>query len=137
MDLQALAQGNERPEPQRMVAGTDRTNLYLCRQQKILGVAKGANVLWAAHITAAGRVLLQGDLEAAGESLVYCDTDSIHSLKPIESMDGVPGMLRSTGFFEVGLYLGPKLYRLESHDGSRTVRAKGIPRRAAEDYLAN
>lgn len=114
---------------------TDRTHFYLCRQQKIIGTAKGANVLWAAHITAAGRSLLLGDLELAGEQLVYCDTDSVHSTKPLESIEGVPGALRSIGYFDVGLYLGPKLYRLEAYDGARTVRAKGVPRRAAEDFL--
>ena len=114
---------------------TDRTHFYLCRQQQIVGVAKGANVLWAAHITAAGRIALLNDLEAAGEHLVYCDTDSVHSTMPLESVEGVPGGLRFTGYFDVGLYLGPKLYRLESYDGGRLTRAKGVPRRAADDYL--
>jgi DNA polymerase type B, organellar and viral len=116
---------------------TDRTHMYLCRQQRIVGVAKGANVLWAAHITAAGRVQLQGDLEAAGDSLVYCDTDSIHSLKELPSVEGIPGGLRSTGYFDQGLYLGPKLYRLESYDGASLIRAKGVPRRAAEEFLTS
>lgn len=114
---------------------SDRTHVYLSKQQRIVGTAKGSNVLWAAHITAAGRLLLQNDLEAAGESLVYCDTDSVHSLAPLESVEGVPGLLRSTGFYDLGLYLGPKLYRLESYQGQKLVRAKGVPRRAAEEYL--
>lgn len=116
---------------------TDRTHVYLAKQQKIVGTAKGSNVLWAAQITALGRNLLLGDLERAGENLVYCDTDSVHSLAPLESVEGIPGMLRDTGYFDLGLYLGPKLYRLESYQGQKLLRAKGVPRRAAEDYLTS
>ena len=114
---------------------TDRTHVYLCKQQRIHGIARGSNVLWAAHLTAYGRLHLQEDLELAGQAAVYCDTDSVHSRFELTQGEELPGALRSTGFFEQGLYLGPKLYRLEGYDGARLVRAKGIPRRAADAYL--
>lgn len=98
-------------------------------------VAKTSNVLWAAIILAEGRIRLLPHLLAAGNSVVYCDTDSVHSQTQIPTGDNAPGQLVSKGDYHNSLYLGPKLYRLESHDGRSEVRAKGVPRKFADDYV--
>lgn len=111
--------------------------VYLTNHQTIPRAAPGANVLWAAYVTAYGRLQLLEDMEAAGAALTYCDTDAVHSTAPLPTYGDFPGQLRDTGEFDVALYLGPKLYRLESFDGAKLVRAKGVPRRYADDYLTS
>lgn len=46
-------------------------------------------------------------------------------------------MLRDTGVYDTGIYLGAKYYSLETFDGTTDVRAKGIPRKYAVDFIAN
>lgn len=113
---------------------TDRA-VYLTRHQVIPRPAPGGNVLWAAYITSLSRLQLLEHLEAAGAGLVYCDADSVHSTTPLTTFGDHAGQLRETGDYDVSLYLGPKLYRLEAYSGEVVVRAKGVPRRYAERYL--
>jgi len=49
--------------------------------------------------------------------------------------DGSAGTWISTGDWNSSLYLGPKLYRLEAATGGVEVRAKGVPRDKAEQYI--
>jgi DNA polymerase family B len=97
--------------------------------------SKIQNVLWAATITAYGRLRLLRHLEAAGASLVYCDTDSIFSTAPLQSEPPEVGALRDTGHFRRGTILGPKLYRLEAGDTPDMVAARGIPKQLALEFM--
>lgn len=109
--------------------------VYLARRFSLTKPAPATNALWAGCITGAGRVRLFDYLRMANTTLLYCDTDGVHSTRQLLTGVDAPGQLVSTGTYDKGLYLGPKLYRLESYDGSKEVRAKGIPRRNADDFL--
>jgi DNA polymerase type B, organellar and viral len=108
---------------------------FLISDYNVRMQSKIQNVLWAATITAYGRLRLLKHLELAGPSLVYCDTDSIFSTQPLQVGSGRPGELRDTGHYQRGTILGPKLYRLESGDTPDMVAARGIPRQLALEFL--
>lgn len=109
---------------------------YIVHRWPLARPARDTNVLWAACITGEGRQRLYRHLVGTGKQLVYCDTDSVHSLSPLQTGPDIAGVLRDTGTYDKGLYLAPKLYRLEAYDGSGEVRAKGIPRRYADTYVS-
>lgn len=109
--------------------------VYLVREFDYERPSRTSNILWAACITGMGRVRLYQHLLLAGGSTVYCDTDSIHSVSPLTVGVGLPGDLVPTGVWDSSLYVGPKLYRLASDVGGTQVRAKGIPKAHAEEYL--
>lgn len=94
-----------------------------------------ANVLWASQITAYARVRLHSLLEQAGVSLLYCDTDGVYTDAPIFQESHELGGVELRGVYQEGTFYGPKLYRLESTDGNKMIRAKGVPRHMAETYL--
>lgn len=108
---------------------------FLIADYNIRMQSKIQNVLWAATITAYGRLRLLTHLEQAGASLIYCDTDSVFSNLPLPVASPGPGVLRDTGHYRRGTILGPKLYRLESGDTPDMVAARGIPRQLALEFL--
>jgi hypothetical protein len=108
---------------------------FLIADYNVRMQSKIQNVLWAATITAFGRLRLLSHLELAGPSLVYCDTDSVFSTQPLPVGSYHPGGLRDTGHFRKGTILGPKLYRLESGDTRDMVAARGIPKQLALEFL--
>ena len=115
------------------------------------------NVLWAAQITALARIKLHRYLIMQGESIVYCDTDSVFSTAPIAGLGEGLGELSDPISYAEGWIVGPKLYSLTRYDhqlredGScslcgmdpkealgrpcRIARAKGVPRSYALDFL--
>jgi hypothetical protein len=93
------------------------------------------NVLWAATINAYGRVRLLLELEKAGASLIYCDTDSVFATTPLEVSHAAPGVLRETGHYRHGQFFANKLYRLESGDTEDSAIARGIPKQLAMEFL--
>lgn len=109
--------------------------LYLAQRYTLRRPSRYANVLWAAIILGHARSRLNSYLRVAGQDLLYCDTDSIHSLSPIPTEGDMPGMLRDTGVYDRGVYLGSKFYSLEMWDGRTETRAKGIPRKHAEEFI--
>lgn len=109
---------------------------FLSWRHRVPTEPQGANVLWAAHVTGYGRLQLQEHLEAAGDELLYCDTDSVFATRPLVTVEDEPGRLRDTGVYQEGVFLGPKLYRLTTREGVTVVRAKGVPQRVAEEYFA-
>lgn len=111
--------------------------LYLAKRHTFARPSPTGNIVWASCITGAGRIRLNRHIQESGDGIVYCDTDSIHCLSPlIVGTDG-PGQLVSTGSWDESLYLGPKLYQLQAYTGESEVRAKGIPRKMAADFIAN
>ena len=109
--------------------------VYLARRFNLDKPAAGSNALWAGCITGMGRQRLYSHLMEAGNTALYCDTDSVHAMRQLQTGSDTPGELVSTGTYDKGLYLGPKMYRLEAYDGSTEVRAKGIPRANAAEFL--
>jgi len=81
----------------------------------------------AGFITSLARVALHVGLCAAGDGLVYCDTDSVHSTGTIPD-DFISDRLGDykLEFSGEGVYAGKKLYALRSPDGTEKVRSKGI-----------
>lgn len=96
---------------------------------------KDANVLWAANITGYARVRLLEYMELQGNALVYCDTDSVFSRQPINGLGEGLGKLTDEGIWDESLFIAPKLYRMMSVKRGEKVRAKGIPKEVAKQYL--
>lgn len=109
--------------------------LYASKHKRMKKLNDWANVLWASNITAYARVHLLQYLEWQGDNLVYCDTDSVISTAPIQGLGEGLGSLEDQGHFQEALILAPKLYRLIRDSGEKVVRAKGVPRSVAEDYI--
>lgn len=111
--------------------------LYLAKRTTLRRPSRYANVLWASIILGRARTVLAQYLRMAGSDLLYCDTDSVHSLSPLPIEGDMPGMLRDTGVYDSGIYLGSKFYSLEAYDGEFEARAKGIPRIHAREFIRN
>lgn len=109
--------------------------VFLAREIAREVSSKTSNAVWAATVTGEARSRLNRHLVLAGQSAVYCDTDSVHTMSSLPTGSGEPGSLVHKGYWDSGRYLGAKLYRLETHGGTTEVRAKGIPRWAADEYL--
>jgi hypothetical protein len=112
-------------------------DVFLARRSTLTRPSMTSNVLWAAHILSEARAKLYRQLVIHGEHALYCDTDSIHSSRPIDCGPDLPGELRDTGVFDTGIYLGAKFYSLETFDGKSDARAKGIPRTYAVEFIKN
>ncbi|HEY1646043.1 MAG TPA: DNA polymerase [Candidatus Saccharimonadales bacterium] len=98
-------------------------------------VSHEANILWASYITSLARIRLYEFLILQGTDIVYCDTDSIYSLAPIVGTGTGFGNLIEEETFNRGYFKGPKLYRLESDIGENKVRARGVPKKYADEFL--
>jgi DNA polymerase type B, organellar and viral len=109
--------------------------VYLAKETQHVAASRTANIVWAACILGHGRMRLLDRLLLAGPHAVYCDTDSVHCTTALPVGSGEAGTWIDTGLWDSSLYLGPKLYRLESHVNGVEVRAKGVPRSAAREYI--
>ncbi len=89
----------------------------------------------AAHVTSLARIKLYRHMVSAGESLAYCDTDSIITSSELETSTQL-GALKDEypGVTFDGTFLAPKLYMLSGSDGSVKVVAKGIRERTKETF---
>ena len=89
----------------------------------------------AAHVTALARIKLYRHMVAAGDSLAYCDTDSIITSSQLEVSTAL-GDLKNEypGVTFSGTFLAPKLYMLRGSDGSVKVVAKGIRERTEDTF---
>ena len=86
-----------------------------------------AHVEWAAHLTAACRVELHRQLEHAGSSAVYCDTDSVFATAVITRRIGHDlGEWSDDGERYEWSCEGPKGYCYRTDAGKWTYKAKGI-----------
>lgn len=81
----------------------------------------------AGTITSHARVSLYKGLLHAHDGLVYCDTDSVHTLQPFpDSIVDVGLGQWKKEFAGSGAYAGKKLYALRDAGGVEKVRAKGV-----------
>jgi hypothetical protein len=89
----------------------------------------------AAHVTALARLKLFDWMQLCGDSLAYCDTDSIITSSHLET-DTSLGALKNEypGVTFHGTFLAPKLYLLRGSDGSVKVVAKGIRERTEATF---
>lgn len=89
----------------------------------------------AAHVTALARVRLYDHLQACGDSLAYCDTDSIITSSILDTDTKLGGLKNEyPGVTFTGTFLAPKLYKLQGSDGSVKVVAKGIRERTEATF---
>ncbi len=109
---------------------------YLIGESRVKMRSQVSNVLWAATISAYGRLQLLAQMEQAGESLIYCDADSVFSSLPMVTGGKEPGALRDTGYYTSGRFWGPKLYRLEREGQGELAVARGVPKQLALEFLA-
>lgn len=90
-----------------------------------------ARPLTAAALTARVRGWLLDRLWLAGESAVYCDTDSTYCEKELPTSEGVGGWV-CEGKYEEWLAVAPKMYRFIGYDKKKKkitgiAKAKGVP----------
>ena len=81
----------------------------------------------AGTITSYARTVLYRGLLAAGNGLVYCDTDSVHCSDDFMDslVDSAIGSYKME-FVGEGVYVGKKLYALRDAEGDEKVRCKGV-----------
>lgn len=83
----------------------------------------------AAYLTASARVELHSQLRHAGADAIYCDTDSVYSLRPLTRRIGAGlGDWGLEGAMRDWFAIAPKLYRYLDGENGWHVRAKGIPK---------
>jgi hypothetical protein len=89
----------------------------------------------AAHVTSLARIKLYRHMVSAGDSLAYCDTDSIITSSQLETSTAL-GELKNEypGVTFDGTFLSPKLYMLRGSDSSIKVVAKGIRERTEQTF---
>lgn len=89
----------------------------------------------AAHVTSLARLKLYDWMAMCGESLAYCDTDSIITSNTLVTSTAL-GELKNEypGVTFNGTFLAPKLYCLKGSDGSVKVVAKGIRERTEATF---
>lgn len=109
--------------------------IMLSRLTSLNRLPTDANIMWAANITGYARVKLLEAMEAQGEALAYCDTDSVYSRAPINGLGEGLGQLTDEGVWDESLFIAPKMYRLISAKHGKKVKAKGVPRDVAEQYI--
>lgn len=81
----------------------------------------------AGTITSYARSVLYDGLLAAGDRLIYCDTDSVHLDGPFDRrLVGAKLGEYKKEFEGEGVYCGKKLYALRDSKGREKVRAKGV-----------
>ena len=82
----------------------------------------------SSYITSHARIKLYEAFESVGlENVIYCDTDSIFCLKPINEVEGLGGLERE---YTGGMYVvRPKVYApLNDGDKYKGIRVKGLGR---------
>ena len=109
--------------------------IYLTKTIERNQVSHEANIMWATYITSLARLRLYEFLIAQGNNLIYCDTDSIYSTKPVVGVADGFGNLNLDTTFDSGYFKGPKLYRLDSKTSDNKIRARGVPAAVAASYI--
>jgi hypothetical protein len=95
-----------------------------------------SNVVLGAYTTAYGRLTLLKALRAAGETLCYCDTDSVflQGAEPLETGKEL-GQWKHEGRFKTCHFVLPKTYLAVREDDKVIRKAKGIPARSMAEFF--
>jgi hypothetical protein len=89
----------------------------------------------AAHVTSLARLRLYDYMRDCGETLAYCDTDSIITSSVLHTSTGLGDIKNEhPGVTFNGTFLAPKLYMLRGSDNSVKVVAKGIRERTEATF---
>jgi len=97
-------------------------------RKRIFHVSGRAHVHWAATLTADARVELHRQIDHAGESWCYSDTDSVISTRKLTRNIGTNlGEWQLEGEAHDYRAIAPKVYTYVDDQGERFARAKGIP----------
>lgn len=108
--------------------------VYASKRKTFNFQANYVNTLWAAHITGYARLTLYEYMLQAGETLLYCDTDSVFIQSDLDTSTALGGMKAENIGVSVEIF-GPKLYRVLEHGTPIKLKAKGVPAKAKADYL--
>jgi len=95
------------------------------------------NAIWAVYTTSYARLFLLNALEtlrANGNTVLYCDTDSIIYKGRVSSVSNKIGEWKLEGKYDLAHFLAPKMYSL-SIAGKRIVKVKGVPRDLAYQFF--
>jgi hypothetical protein len=95
-----------------------------------------SNVVLGAYTTAYGRLTLLKALRENENTVCYCDTDSVflRKAKPLRTGKEL-GEWKLEGVFERCHFVLPKTYLAVRADGSKITKAKGIPKRSADEFF--
>jgi hypothetical protein len=98
-------------------------------RRRTFRVSSRAHVHWAATLTGRARVELHRQIEHAGDSWCYSDTDSVITTRELRRNVGTElGEWQLEGTARDFRALAPKVYTyIDDKDGERFARAKGIP----------
>lgn len=105
-------------------------------RKPISSVAQPAfvNVIWAAYIAAYARIKLYRAMLGCTDKVIYCDTDSIFTTGTCKVEDCLGGLKQEHERVQLEIY-APKVYRLHKDGRLLGEHAKGVPARAAADFM--
>lgn len=113
--------------------GADLEVIHNGEAKTINAKAKHANVVWSAYVTSYARLRLLDYLRSC-ESCFYTDTDSLFTFDDLPVSEEL-GALKLEGVYKYTWFKGNKLYCVESDDGKSYTKAKGVPRKSAEEFF--
>lgn len=93
------------------------------------------NVLWAAYVTAYGRMTLYEYFDKCDFNVAYCDTDSVFTPLSLPTSSDL-GDIKLEDSNVKCTFLGPKFYAIHHSDGSTHYALKGAPPKLMADYFA-
>jgi hypothetical protein len=111
----------------------DRVGDYFAMNRAYSEPAAFTIPIWAAHVTAYGRMALHDYIMQTQP--LYCDTDSVITSKPFESSK-VLGKLKLVMPIDKGIIVRPKFYALQTDDKDY-VKVKGLGTRIVWSEFAN
>lgn len=117
----------------RVLAVNDRGAWVVTESRKVDACA---HVEWYAYLTAYARIELHSQLLHAGESAIYCDTDSVYSTRALTRRLGPNlGEWGHEGSLADWRCLAPKVYRyVDPITGKSNVRGKGMSGLTSEGF---
>jgi len=125
-ELRLLSDGDEPADGLPLGPSVGGMRWWTVRQ---VSVPPNARPEWAAYLTAEARESLHRQLRVAGDSAVYCDTDSVYVAGEVALTDVGDGLgqWKHEGAMRAWRAAAPKVYRFEDADARAKVRAKGLP----------
>ena len=118
---------------------TESGNLEIIKKRKktvLNRIPEHANIVLGVYTTCYGRLRLLEQLRENEEEICYCDTDSVYLKNAPELKTGTGlGEWKHEGRFKMAHFFLPKTYMAVKEDGQKYQRAKGIPRKAINEFF--
>lgn len=119
---------------ERMVAESD-DGVWISRMSRRVDAC--AHVEWSATLTSFATCELHSQLLHAGDTAIYCDTDSVYSTRSLTRRLGNDlGEWGHEGSLEDWQAAAPKVYAYTDQHGKRCVRGKGLSGLTPEGFAA-